>query len=113
MRYGLWIINCSTAVSSPPGSFRNCPLRFFEFYSLSHLIAGGGRARIAAGREVELVPGAAILVTPGERNRYGGDDGRPYVEDSIRFCADVPHAYRCTSACDAELSMLIYYGRAT
>ena len=88
-RYGLWIINCSTAVSSPPGSFRNCQLRFFEFYSLSHLIAGGGRARIGSGREVELAPGAAVLVAPGERNRYGGSDTRPYVEDSIRFCGPV------------------------
>ena len=31
-RYGLWIINCSTAGTSPAGSFRNCSVRLFEFY---------------------------------------------------------------------------------
>ncbi len=31
--------------------------------------------------------------------------------DSIRFSADVPHAYQNPGAETAELSMLIYYGK--
>ena len=31
--------------------------------------------------------------------------------DSIRFCADQPHAYRNTGEEEAQLSMLIYYSR--
>ena len=85
-RYGLWIINCSTAGTSPAGSFRNCPVRLFEFYSLSHLISGGGRGWIENGRETDLTPGQAVVIAPGDRNRYGGSDTLPYVEDAVRFC---------------------------
>ena len=85
-RYGLWIINCSVAGSSSAGSFRNCPVRLFEFYSLSHLISGGGRGWIENGRETDLTPGQAVVIAPGDRNRYGGSDTLPYVEDAVRFC---------------------------
>ena len=43
-------------------------------------------------------------------------DGRSFAlekGDSIHFLADAPHAYRNPGQETAELSMLIYYGRAT
>ena len=87
-RYGLWIINASFAVRSAPDGFARCPERKFEFYSISHLIEGGGRLWIEQQDEQELTPGTLVVITPGIRNRYGGN-GLPYVEDSIRFCGPV------------------------
>ena len=88
-RYGLWIINAAGAGRSPKGSFAHCPQRRFEFYSLSHLIEGGGKLWFPGGREAEVRPGQAILITPGTIHRYGGSETEPYIEDSIRFCGPV------------------------
>lgn len=88
-RYGLWIINTSTALTTSAGGFRSCPERVFEFYSLSHFISGGGEFWIENGTQISLSVGQAVLITPGVRNRYGGSDSLPYVEDAVRFCGPV------------------------
>ena len=88
-RYGLWIINASTAGRSPVDGFHACRPRKFEFYSISHLIDGAGRCWIDGRGECEMKPGQLVAVSPGTLNRYGGDCGRPYVEDSIRFTGPV------------------------
>ena len=88
-RYGLWIINASTAGRSPVDGFHACRPRKFEFYSISHLIDGAGRCWIDGRGECEMKPGQLVSVSPGTLNRYGGDCGRPYVEDSIRFTGPV------------------------
>ncbi len=87
--YGLWIINTSLNVHTDTDGFRRCPERKFEFYSVSHLIEGGGRLWIKGQDEQELFPGTLVTITPGTLNRYGGNGRQPYVEDSIRFCGPV------------------------
>ncbi len=85
--YGFWIINAGVAGRSGPD--RLCAPRRFEFYSLSHLIEGKGRLILGDEREVAMVPGDAVLIAPGDLNRYGGTETEPYIEDSIRFCGPV------------------------
>ena len=47
-RYGLWIIGGQTTRQTP-GGMKNCPLRRFDFYNLSHLIEGEGLASFDGG----------------------------------------------------------------
>ena len=88
-RYGLWIINAGCAGRSPVDGFAACRVRKFEFYSISHLVDGGGRCWIDGRGECVLHPGHLVVITPGLLNRYGGDGGKPYIEDSIRFTGPV------------------------
>jgi len=88
-RYGLWIINAGCAGRSPADGFAKCRPRRFEFYSISHLIEGGGRCWIDGRGECPLLPGQLVVITPGTLNRYGGHGGKPYIEDSIRFTGPV------------------------
>jgi len=85
--YGLMIIGGGT-VYSPADSFGGCPLRYFEHYSLSHMHDGAGRLWLD-GKEYDVIPGDAILMTPGTVNRYGGWHGKPYIEDTITFFGPV------------------------
>ena len=94
--YGLWIlsVNCTDGDPDPEWkrrtAFDNCRWRKFEFYSLSHLVSGAGRLVLREnGVESDVSPGQAILVTPGTVNRYGGWNGKPYLEDAICFCGPV------------------------
>ncbi len=82
---GFWIVNASVNARAPQDGFSATPERRFEFFSLSHLFEGGGRLWLADGTLSELTPGDAVLIAPGVLNRYGGDAGLPYCEDSIRF----------------------------
>jgi len=88
-RYGLWIINAGCAGRSPETGFATCRRRKFEFYSISHLIEGAGRCWIDGRGECSLHPGQLVVITSGTFNRYGGDGGKPYIEDSIRFTGPV------------------------
>ena len=89
--FGLWIIGGSAAGRSAPRGDRPPAERFFEFHSISHLLAGRGRF-IADGRERELLPGDAVLIAPGKHHWYGSAPDAPYVEDSLCFCGRIPDA---------------------
>jgi len=89
--FGLWIIGGRTAGRSAPRGDIPPTERFFEFYSISHLLAGRGRF-IADGRERELLPGDAVLISPGKHHWYGSAPDAPYVEDSLCFCGRIPDA---------------------
>lgn len=81
-RYGLWICHGNTRMASPPSSAR--PARHFEYYSLSHLLAGRGWYWTPDGGELAILPGDAVLIAPQFIHGYGGDHA-PYVEDNLCF----------------------------
>ena len=93
-KYGFWIINCSENCRSPENSFSLCHERYFEFYSLSHLIDGGGRIWLPGEEERILEAGDWVLIAPGDLHRYGGADGKAYIEDAVRFCGPVADRMR-------------------
>lgn len=99
--YGLWIISvhCTDCrlENVPPGvnDFSTCPWRQFEFYSLSHLVAGYGHLSLRDGRpECDVRPGQAIMIPPKTVNRYGGWNNQPYLEDAICFCGPLADMMR-------------------
>ncbi len=94
LRYGLFIIDGSEAVVGGPDGFADCSPRRFEYYSISHLYAGGGRYWSPECGEAALKPGTLVVVTPGKLNRYGGAEGRSYCEDSVRFRGDIADRMR-------------------
>ncbi len=86
--YGLCILG-GGSVKSAPDSYYTTNLRYFEFYSLSHLVKGRGRGRWGDGREFAIEEGDLVTVSPGKVNLYGGSNGEAYFEDAIRFCGPV------------------------
>ena len=95
-KYGLWIINTSIDINNGNAGYAKCPVRKFEFYSLSHITDGGGRLWLAETGEVKVRAGDWVLVSPGDLNRYGGADGLSYVEDAVRFCGVVADGLRAS-----------------
>ncbi len=87
--YGLMILGGGTGVHAPKDSFLSCRKRRFEHFSISHLLGGGGHYWLEDGREADMSPGDAIIVTPDTVNRYGGFHGEPYIEDSLAFFGPV------------------------
>lgn len=92
-RYGLCIMGGALA-RAPVDGFHATPQRRFEFYSLSHLVEGRGRLWLAPDREFDLFPGDAVLVCPGDLNRYGGYGGECYVEEVVTFYGPVADMLR-------------------
>lgn len=96
------------------GRYLNYPIFTFDEQKLFETY----RIVIAAGGSLSAQPhlkGAAeyITVFAGEVSITAGEDRvRLSKGDSIRFRADVPHAYQNDGTETAELSMLIYYGGA-
>ncbi len=90
---GFRVLNASVGVRAPADGFFDTPVRRFEFFSLSHMYDGGGRLWLADGTECAVEPGDAILIAPNALNRYGGAEGMPYVEDSIRFAGPAADAW--------------------
>ena len=82
-RYGLWIIG-GASNRIRPGSF-NRPYRSFDFYNLSHFLAGSGKCVFEDGGERTLAPGECVVVTPGVVHMYGSTDADVYVEDTLMF----------------------------
>lgn len=87
--YGLMIFGGGAGIRSPENSFLHCKARYFEHYSISHLLEGEGRLALENGTECDIHPGDAVIITPGTVNRYGGIHGQPYVEDSLVFFGPV------------------------
>ena len=85
--YGLWIIRGGMGGKTLPDSFDQCPERYFQFYSISHMYDGGGRLWLEeSGAAGDIHPGDCVIITPHAVNRYGGARGLPYCEDSLNFC---------------------------
>lgn len=87
--YGLMILGGGAGICAPPDSFLHCPERYFEHYSISHMLEGEGRLWLEDGREFDVEPGDAIVIVPGTVNRYGGINGKIYREDSLTFTGPV------------------------
>ena len=97
------------------GRYLNYPLfafdeqKLFETYRIVILPGGALSAQphLAGSEEyVTVFAGQAEITVDGRS--FSLEKG-----DSIHFAADAPHAYRNPGQETAELSMLIYYGRAT
>jgi len=93
--YGLWIIGGGGS-RTQTDSYYICPKRYFEFYSISHMYEGEGRLWLKPDREFAVKAGQCVVICPESLNRYGGVDGNPYVEDSIRFAGPVADMMRKT-----------------
>ncbi len=102
-----------TPLTEEDGRYRNYPVfpfdeqTLFETYRI--VIRSGGALSAqphlrGAVEYITVFAGAAEITV--DKEIFSLDKG-----DSIRFRADVPHAYRCTGETDAELSMLIYYSQ--
>jgi AraC-like DNA-binding protein len=86
--YGLWIHTFGT-ITPPPNNLHSTPKRYFEFFSISHLLEGRGRLLMPPNREVEIKPGQCVIMPPRQINRYGGVEGEAYIEDNICFSGPV------------------------
>ena len=87
-RYGLWIIGGQTTRQAS-GGMKNCPLRCFDFYNLSHLIEGEGLASFDGGSPQRVREGDCVVVTPGMINAFGSTDENIYTEDTLLFLGPV------------------------
>lgn len=93
------------------GRYLNYPVfafdeqKLFETYRI--VIKAGGylsaQPHMKGAVEYITVFAGAVEIT------VDGEDIPLSAGDSVRFCADVPHAYRNPGTETAELSMLIYY----
>lgn len=84
---GLWICSMYDDVTSPP----KMPSydRSFHYYVFVHLLEGKAFYwNSQMEKEVGFTPGMGIVVTPGERVDYGGDN-ELFVEDSLCFMGPV------------------------
>jgi len=87
-QYGLCIFNFGRDVCSPAGEFYQQRARYFDFFSLSHLIDGDGRLWMPGSREQKLTPGQCIIMTPRQVNRYGGAED-VFCEDHVCFTGPI------------------------
>jgi len=77
----------------PPDGFVNSPDRYFEFYSISHLLKGQGRCILEDGTDVIVKEGDAVVITPGVVNRYGGWE-QSFEEEAITFFGPIADGLR-------------------
>ena len=94
--YGLWIISGCTGNKTQPDSYYCCPKRYFEYYSISHMHEGAGRLWLKPDQKFCIKAGQCVIICPGSLNRYGGDKGQVYNEDSVRFVGPVADMLRKT-----------------
>ena len=86
--YGFWIY--PPGYIAPPKAesenrFEDCPQREFSFFSISHMHGGHGKLWLEDGRETEVNQGDCLIMTPGTVHRYGGINGKSYIEDTVDF----------------------------
>ncbi len=89
-RYGLTILagNRKQMGESMPGRLKRIP-RYFEFYSISHLLEGEGLYWYPETNETKPIHrGQVVIVTPGTLHRYGGDNSK-YVESFVLFTGPI------------------------
>lgn len=90
--YGMWhltMFHYSPEIQLSRKSFFDlCPKRCFSFYTIAHMHDGYGHLWLR-GFESDIKPGDLILLTPGTLNRYGGYNGKNFLEDNIAFFGPV------------------------
>ena len=85
-KYGLWIFKYREAYTAPAHQIEI--FRYYQFYSLSHLIKGKGWFWSGNIRMQTFDAGHGVLVTPGAKQGYGGFHSE-YTEDSVCFLGSV------------------------
>ena len=89
LRYGLAILAGNRRqVTSPMPYPDPRPLRYFEFYSISHLLEGEGLYLDAEGKEQFISKGQVVIITPGTVHLYGGYKTE-FVESFLLFTGPV------------------------
>jgi AraC-like DNA-binding protein len=104
--YGLCIFNFARALVSPPGGYYKTPQRYFEYYSLSHLIKGSGRLWMPDAPERRVGPGDCIIMPPYEVHRYGAAEDI-YCEDHLCFTGPIAD---CMFKCGIIRKGLVKFG---
>ncbi|MCG8452526.1 MAG: AraC family transcriptional regulator [Spirochaetales bacterium] len=100
---GMRITASGKGVTYPP--MRRPEPRYFEFYSLSHLIEGEGFLWTPHQGERLLRPGDAVLMGPGQVHSYGGK-GSSFTEDYICFVGNVVDGLAQAGALESGLRSL-------
>ena len=104
-KIGLWILGGGTKASAIDG-YKRCPLRYFEYYSVSHMHDGCGRFFMPNKGETKISPGDCVIISPGTLHRYGGCEGMPYIEDAVRFIGPIADALLETTTLGKFISNL-------
>jgi AraC-like DNA-binding protein len=87
-KFGLCVFNFARELVSPPKGYYERPQRYFEYYSLSHLIKGQGKLWIPDSPEKRIEPGDCIIMPPYEIHRYGAAEDL-YCEDHVCFTGPI------------------------
>ncbi len=83
---GLWIFRGNhSGVIGPMSLEMSKRLRYFEFYSISHMYDGGGGCYFPDGRTMKMKPGDCVMISPRTIHCYGALHDRCYCEDTINF----------------------------
>ena len=82
--YGLCIFNYSRAMVSPPMGYYYRPERYFEYYSISHLLKGFGKLWMPNTPERRIRPGDCVIMPPDQIHKYGAAEDI-YCEDHLCF----------------------------
>ena len=108
------VLHSGEPLAEDGGRYLNYPAFAFDeakgFETYRIIIKEGGsleaQAHLKGAEEYITVFRGSVKITVGSKvyNLSAGD--------SIRFKADVPHAYANTGAGEAQLAMLIYYNRS-
>ena len=94
-KYGLCIFNFARALTSPPRGYYERPQRYFEYYSISHLIKGRGKLWMPDIPERQVRPGHGIIMPPHKIHKYGAADDI-YCEDQLCFIGPIAdQLYNC------------------
>jgi len=105
--YGLTILagNRRQVVPPMPSATAYVP-RYYEFYSISHLLEGKGIYYNPKTDETTSIhPGQVVIVTPGTLHCYGGVD-TPFVESFLVFTGPIAQSMQTSGVIfDAILDM--------
>lgn len=86
---GLRICGGNAGYAAPINGYEKCELRKFEFFSISCMWDGYGKFWSEETGEVEINAPSFVMVAPNVLNRYGGINGKQYIEDAISFYGPV------------------------
>ena len=101
-RYGLTILAGNPRrVGGPVPAGEKRLLRYYEFYSISHLLEGEWACHFPGADETRSIrPGQAIVMTPGTVHWFGGT-GSGFVESFLLFTGPIADYLRETGVVSA------------